>query len=380
MINMNKRSKRKRWSSMLVACLAATLMTGIVPAQAAPDGFHIMISNADEGEKLVDLVFPASAGWVFGDRIAYRCAYMYFSEGGANVAKVTIEGVGGYAVKINDKYGDEQHPQTACGAPSTPLTSGGTAPPLTINATSFTLGGLLSDATWAAGGCSSGSPFDYLVYDGSPWVKVTLESLGAAVGPCPPSIDSFSPKRGTFGTSVVLSGTNLVGATGVMFDGMAAQSFSVDSSTQITAMLPHGATSGPVSIVTADGVADASGTFTVTHDATLSLRLRPSSQGGLMVSGRIRIPDGTGACRGSRRVVIETRVHGSWRQRGRAVSHPDGSFADDLRSTSGWVRARVKRRHLAAGDICVAARDSASRQPVVGVQPALSPPPKLGVS
>ena len=356
---MRKRSRRRFSSGALVACLVGTLMAGSSPAQAEPDGFHIMISNENEGEKLVDLVFPASTGWVFGDRIGYRCAYMYFSEGGANVAKITIEGTGGYEVKINDKYGDEQHPQTECGTGDTPYTLGASPPPLAINASTFTLGGLLSDATWASGGCSHGSPTDYLVYDGDPWVKVTLESLGATVGPCPlASVESFSPRRGTFGTSVVLSGTNFAGATGVTFDGMVAPDFSVDSPTQITATLPHGATSGPVSVATAEGVASGAGAFTVTHRATLALRLRSSSHGRVVASGSIRIPDGTDACRGGRRVVIENRVNGAWRQRGATVTHPDGSFSDDLGSIGGWVRARVKQRHVAAGDICDPAEDS----------------------
>lgn len=359
---MRKRSGRKLSSGVLVAFLAGTLIAGSSPAQAGFDGVHIMISNEDEGEKLVDLVFPASTGWVFGDRIGYRCAYLYFSEGGVNVAKVTIESTGEYEVKINDKYGDEQHPQTACGTGDTPHTWGGTALPLALNASTFALGGLLSDeSTWATGGCADGSPYNYLVYDEEPWVKVTLESLGATVGPCPvaASVESLSPRRGTFGTSVVLSGTNLEGVTGVTFDGMVALDFSVDSPTQVTATLPRGASSGPVSIVTTDGSSDEAGTFTVTHGATLVLRLRSSSQRGVVASGSIRIPDGTAACQGGRRVIIQNRVNGGWRQRGAAVTHPDGSFSDDLGSLNGWVRARVARRHVPAGDICEAAQDSA---------------------
>ena len=125
-----------------------------------------------------------------------------------------------------------------------------------------------------------GTPDNYLIYDEEPWVKVTLESLGAAVGPCPlASIGSISPRRGTFGTSVVLSGMNLEGVTGVTFDGMVAPEFSVDSTTQITT-LPHGATSGPVSVATTDGAAIEAGSFIVTHEATLALRLRSSPRGG----------------------------------------------------------------------------------------------------
>ena len=105
------------------------------------DSFHIMISNSDEHEMLADLVFPTSAGWVFGDRDGYRCAYLYFSEGGMNVAKVTFERVGDYAAMINDRFGVEPN-LGMCGTADTPTAFGTTAPPFVINATTFALGGL----------------------------------------------------------------------------------------------------------------------------------------------------------------------------------------------------------------------------------------------
>ena len=67
-----------------------------------------------------------------------------------------------------------------------------------------------------------------------------------------------------------------------------------------------------------------SGTGAVPEKATLAFRLRSSPRGGPVASGSIRNPDGTDACRGGRRVIIENSVHGDWRQRGAAVTHPDG--------------------------------------------------------
>ncbi|MFF9776706.1 IPT/TIG domain-containing protein, partial [Streptomyces sp. NPDC013978] len=55
-----------------------------------------------------------------------------------------------------------------------------------------------------------------------------------------PSLSSLSPIQGPVagGTTVTLTGANLSGATAVQFGGVAAASFTVDSSTQITAVAP----------------------------------------------------------------------------------------------------------------------------------------------
>ncbi len=74
----------------------------------------------------------------------------------------------------------------------------------------------------------------------------------------PPSITSFQPVSGGSGTTVVITGTYLSGVTAVSFGGMAAASFTVDSDTQITAVVGNG-TSGAVSVTTLGGTASLSG-------------------------------------------------------------------------------------------------------------------------
>jgi hypothetical protein len=82
------------------------------------------------------------------------------------------------------------------------------------------------------------------------------------VGP-PPVITSFTPASGAIGSSVVITGTDFTGATRVAFNGTNATAFTVNSSTQITATVPVGATTGPIAVTTpvATGVSAAS--FTV---------------------------------------------------------------------------------------------------------------------
>ncbi|MBF0494959.1 MAG: DUF1566 domain-containing protein [Deltaproteobacteria bacterium] len=76
-----------------------------------------------------------------------------------------------------------------------------------------------------------------------------------------PSIISFTPASGAVGTSVTITGANFTGATVVSFGGTAAQSFTVDSATQITAVVGTGAT-GIISVTTPGGTATSNGIFT----------------------------------------------------------------------------------------------------------------------
>ena len=95
--------------------------------------------------------------------------------------------------------------------------------------------------------------------------------------PAPPSISGFSPTAGTPGTSVTISGSNLTGASAVMFNGTAA-SFIVTSSNSINATVPSGATSGPIVVTTAAGSMQSTNTFAVTVTPDFSLSVSPGSQ------------------------------------------------------------------------------------------------------
>lgn len=80
-----------------------------------------------------------------------------------------------------------------------------------------------------------------------------------------PVISSLSPSGGPAGSSVVLTGSNFVDVSGVSFNGTAASSFTVNSSTQITAVVPNGAATGPVSVINGFGSGTSSSAFTVTQ-------------------------------------------------------------------------------------------------------------------
>ena len=80
----------------------------------------------------------------------------------------------------------------------------------------------------------------------------------------PPTLTRFDPTSGPAGTQVTLTGTDFLGATEVLFNGVPAARFEVVSETSITAVVPPAATSGPVSVVTPGGTAVGKDSFTVT--------------------------------------------------------------------------------------------------------------------
>lgn len=81
--------------------------------------------------------------------------------------------------------------------------------------------------------------------------------------PAGPTITGFQPPNGPAGTVVIITGTNFTGATTVSFNQVPDPTFVVNSATQITATVPSGATSGPISVTTPASSATSAGIFTV---------------------------------------------------------------------------------------------------------------------
>jgi len=77
-----------------------------------------------------------------------------------------------------------------------------------------------------------------------------------------PAIAGFTPSSGNTGASVVITGTDFTAVSAVNFNGVAA-TFTGNSSTQITATVPAGATTGTNSVVAGGGTATSAAPFTV---------------------------------------------------------------------------------------------------------------------
>jgi PKD repeat protein len=104
------------------------------------------------------------------------------------------------------------------------------------------------------------------------------------VQPIPaPTVSGFNPTSACSGSgaSVVITGTNFTGATAVKFNGTDASSFTENSATQITATLPPGATTGPISVTAPGGTGTSSSNFTVNPlpFATITSKTEPSCYG-----------------------------------------------------------------------------------------------------
>ncbi len=80
-----------------------------------------------------------------------------------------------------------------------------------------------------------------------------------------PAVESFSPSSGPVGTSVTITGNSFTKATKVTFGGVAATSFQVINDTQVDALVPTGAVTGPIAVTTAGGTGTSASNFTVTQ-------------------------------------------------------------------------------------------------------------------
>jgi IPT/TIG domain len=181
------------------------------------------------------------------------------------------------------------------------------------------------------------------------------------VTPSPvPTITSFTPTTGAVGTSVVITGTGLLGATSVTFGGTAATTFTVDSDTQITATVPAGATTGPIVITTPGGTVTSPTVFTVTggtpttHDRSVTLNLRRH------LVARGRVTSDFDACESNVTVRIQRRRPAGWRTVGTDTTTATGAYRERIPDRAGRYRALVPRFESDPDNVCV--RDVSPRR------------------
>jgi large repetitive protein len=184
----------------------------------------------------------------------------------------------------------------------------------------------------------------------------------------PPRITSILPTTGRVGASVSILGTNLAGATRVLF-GSRDAGFSVVSPTQIAASVPSGASTGPVKVTTPAGTTTGP-RFVVFHGRAVTLSLR----GDLTAFGRVGVRDGYDPCAQAATVLIQRRASGHWRTVARVASGQGGAYLVRLPGQSGSYRALVLKRTLASGDVCGRAASRAKthrRRPLVRGAPVV---------
>ena len=136
--------------------------------------------------------------------------------------------------------------------------SGATAVKFTNTAASYTVNSATQITATVPSGATSG-PISATTPSGT---ATSSGSFTVTTATASPTISSFSPGGGRTGTTVTINGTNLSGTTAVTFNGTSA-GYTVNSATQITTIVPNGATTGPIAVTTPNGTARSSRIFKV---------------------------------------------------------------------------------------------------------------------
>jgi uncharacterized repeat protein (TIGR03803 family) len=87
-------------------------------------------------------------------------------------------------------------------------------------------------------------------------------NLNAGLPAPAPSVALLNPASGSVGSTVLINGNHFIGATGVSFNGASAV-FTVLNTHFISATVPTGATTGPITVSTAGGASTSTQVFTV---------------------------------------------------------------------------------------------------------------------
>jgi len=221
---------------------AAPVSCAIVNLRLSTDGgltYPTLLAASTPNDGAETVAVPSVA--TTQARIMVEAADNYFFD--ISDANFTIAGTasGPSLASLSPASGPVGTAVTATGTNLTGATAvtfnGASVPFAVVNATTITFtvpGGALSGnvVVTTPGGSSNGLAF-----------AVTLPA---------PALTSVSPASGTVGTAVVIAGTNLTGATAVIFNGTSA-AFTVNSATQITTSVPSGATTGNVVVTTPGG-------------------------------------------------------------------------------------------------------------------------------
>ena len=117
---------------------------------------------------------------------------------------------------------------------------------------------------------------------GTWWGRFNLEPGGA-----PPSVSSLKPLAGGVGATVTITGTKFTDTTSVTFNGVNAARFTIESSSRLTAVVPLGASTGPVTVSTLDGTAASSDRFSVLPTPVISgfFPSRGAANSSVVISG-----------------------------------------------------------------------------------------------
>jgi hypothetical protein len=197
-------------------------------------------------------------------------------------------------------------------------------------------------------------------------------------GACSPTITQLTPCSGSAGTTVLITGMNLLKYSGtttteavggdVRFAPYASTAThtvpNVDTSTSLTVIVPSDAADGPIRVSTFNDVigegAVLSGTafqvpppdITCPHTDPFPRSITLSLRKHLVARGKVSVGDGFTDCAASVPVKVQRRVSGQWRTVGRTTTTDTGAYKKRIRDRTGRYRALAPHVTLASGDVC----------------------------
>lgn len=163
------------------------------------------------------------------------------------------------------------------------------------------------------------------------------------------AITSFDP-TGVVGDVVAITGSGFTGATAVTFGPTPVTTFSVDSDTRITATVPAGASTGPISVAIPTGNVTSASDFVVQHAREVSLTLTRKNG-----KGTVDATDGFTACTANVTVKVQHLKKHKWRMVAGDLTGSDGAYTVIGLKDRGKYRAVAKGLTSSTGDVCLKA-------------------------
>ncbi|WP_327312003.1 IPT/TIG domain-containing protein [Streptomyces sp. NBC_01235] len=239
---------------------AVPVLTSVVPSTGPAAGNNNVVLNGSG--------FTGATGVMFGT----KAAVSYTVDSSTKITAVAPSGTGTVAVTVKNPGGTSNsvaytyaaQPSLTAVSPGQGPSSGGTTVILTganlSGATAVTFG----NAAATGYTVNSATQITAVAPAGTGAAPITVTTPGGTSGPVyffylnAPTVTAVSPGQGpsSGGTTVILTGADLSGATAVTFGNAAATSYTVDSPTQITAVAPAGTGSVAVTVTGPGGVSN----------------------------------------------------------------------------------------------------------------------------
>ena len=355
---MSHRAKRRRSVGALGSVVLVMSIIGwaAIPAHATVFANSNLITFAGEGESTPypSTIGVSSAGLVTDVNVKLHglthdlpadIDILLVGPGGQGVVLMADTG-SGYALSGLDLTFDDGATSSLPGASA--ITAGSYKPTNLGAFSEPTAGGPFGNALSVFDGASPNGTWRLFVFDDNNNATIGSISGGWSLDITTIAFGSFTPPSGRAGDIVTIAGTGFTGVTAVKFGGVPAVAFTVGSDTQITATVPVGAVSGPVSVSSSNVNVSSSTDFVVMHPRDISIDLN-----GHKARGTVEVKDGFAACGSTVPVKVQHLEQGHWRTVAGAATKHDGSYKALGLDDPGKYRAVARKTTLSSGDVCL---------------------------